>query len=75
MNHQKLYELILQDGSAVECNQLSLCYLNDYYPQLRSKKFQVDCSDYRIKFSELYDHCDLKKAVKKYLELKKRLYE
>ena len=74
MTNQLVYEEILRDGSAVECNQLSLCCLNDYYPQLRRKKFQVDCSDYRVRFSELYDSHDLTNAVKKYLELKKRLY-
>jgi hypothetical protein len=74
MTNQLVYESTLRDGSAVECNQLSLCCLNDYYPQLKSKKFQVDCSDYRARFSQLYNNDELPKAVKKYLEIKKRLY-
>jgi|TARA_Y100000310_G_scaffold216664_1_gene217729 hypothetical protein len=75
MKKEEIYKTILMDGSSVECNRLSLCCLNDYYPKLKKVKYQVDCDDYRFKFSQLYETHELDKAVQKYVELKGKLYK
>ena len=71
----EFYKSVLIDVSAVECSRLSLCCLNDYYPRLKSLKYQVDCDDYRFKFSQIYDTADLTKAIEKYIEIKRKLYK
>lgn len=75
MTTTNLYEKVLEDGSSVECNRLSLCCINDYLRSsgIRGIKYQVDCDDYRFKFSQLYE--DLDKAVAKYVEIKRKLYK
>jgi len=74
-NKAEIYKSVLIDGSSVECNNLSLCCLNDYYPGLKNIKYQVDCDDYRFKFSQLYSLQDVGKAVDKYMEIKGKLYK
>jgi len=71
----EFYKSVLVDGSSVECSNLSLCCLNDYYPRLKNLRYQVDCDDYRLKFSQIYNSPDLGKAIKKYLEIKGTLYK
>lgn len=75
MTKTNIYEQVLEDGSSVECNRLSLCCINDYLRSSRatSIRYQVDCDDYRLKFSQLYE--DLEKAVEKYVEIKRKLYQ
>ena len=75
MTKTDLYEKVLEDGSSVECNRLSLCCINDYLRSsaIRGIRYQVDCDDYRFKFSQLYE--DLNKAVAKYVEIKRKLYK
>lgn len=75
MTTEEIYKTILMDGSSVECNRLSLCCLNDYYPKLKKVRYQVDCDDYRLKFSQLYDKHELDKAVQKFLHIKRKLYK
>jgi tRNA G26 N,N-dimethylase Trm1 len=74
MTKTDVYTTVLEDGSSVECNRLSLCCINDYLRNsgVRGIRYQVDCDDYRFKFSQLYE--DLEKAVKKYVEIKRKLY-
>tara|TARA_R100000808_G_scaffold5713_1_gene17209 strand:+ start:40900 stop:41130 length:231 start_codon:yes stop_codon:yes gene_type:complete len=71
----ELYKTVLIDGSSVECQKLSLCCLNDYYPRFKTLKYQVDCDDYRLKFSQIYDGPQLGQAISKYLEIKRKLYK
>ena len=75
MTKEEIYKAILVDGSSVECNRLSLCCLNDYYPKLKKIKYQVDCDDYRFKFSQLYGVEELDQAIQKYIDLKGKLYK
>jgi len=71
----EFYRSVLIDGSSVECGKLSLCCINDYYPRLKTLKYQVDCDDYRLKFSNMYNSSDLSKAIHKYIEIKRKLYQ
>jgi hypothetical protein len=75
MTETDLYAKVLDDGSSVECNRVSLCCINDYlqYSGTKKVRYQVDCDDYKLKFSELYE--DIKKAAAKYVEIKRKLYK
>jgi hypothetical protein len=75
MTKTDIYKKVIIDGSAVECNRLSLCCINDYmkFSSNRNIKYQVDCDDYRLKFSQLFD--DIHEAVEKYIEIKRKLYK
>lgn len=75
MTKKDVYAGVLEDGSSVECNRLSLCCINDYLRNSRTRgvRYQVDCDDYRLKFSQLYE--DLDKAVSKYVEIKGKIYK
>tara|TARA_Y100000296_G_C5109438_1_gene224348 strand:+ start:506 stop:733 length:228 start_codon:yes stop_codon:yes gene_type:complete len=75
MSKTDIYKKVIIDGSAVECNRLSLCCINDYlkFTSNRDIKYQVDCDDYRFKFSKLYG--DINDAVEKYVEIKGKLYK
>ena len=75
MSKTDIYKKVIIDGSAVECNRLSLCCINDYLKFASNKdiKYQVDCDDYRFKFSKLYN--DVNDAVEKYIEIKGKLYK
>jgi hypothetical protein len=71
MTKTDIYKKVIIDGSAVECNRLSLCCINDYmkFSSNRNIKYQVDCDDY----SQLFD--DIHEAVEKYIEIKRKLYK
>ena len=75
MTKTDVYAKVLEDGSSVECNRLSLCCINDYLrnSSIRGVRYQVDCDDYKLKFSQLYEN--LEKAVDKYMEIKGKLYK
>lgn len=75
MTKTDVYARVLEDGSSVECNRLSLCCINDYLrsSSIRGVRYQVDCDDYKLKFSQLYEN--LEKAVDKYMEIKGKLYK
>ena len=67
------YEAVLLDGCALEKGRLSLCTINDYQGSSFRRKilYQVHCDDTKVKYSELYESSS--QAVKKFLELKRKI--
>ena len=68
-----LYAWCLHEGLSLQYGKLSLCDLRHFrYSNLKNdRKYQVHCEDGQNNWTMIYD--DLKTAIIKFLELKKRV--
>jgi|TARA_R100000008_G_C3425515_1_gene87040 hypothetical protein len=69
---KKHYSEVLLDGCSIECNDLSLCRINNHYTRtVKTDLYQVHSDNRKAKFSMMYKSPF--DAIDKFLEIKGKI--